>query len=229
MCGGVTYTLFECRGCNAVFYETSSWDENDVDQWYGPDGQTESEANLTKETFPKPPARPRPDWFDVSGAINHTLHGIMEETYKADEAGCHLLAAVGLRTALDSCFEGVGIEGGDTFAKKLHALKAGGYIGETEHDLLTVLIDAGSAAAHRGWTPERQHVHQLMDVLENFIQRVFVNGKRALEMKAGIPGKQPRIRSPRSSVAIPVVIAESEQEAATTVLIDSWHTDEPPQ
>jgi hypothetical protein len=77
MCGGVTYTLFECRGCNAVFHETSAWDDNNVDQWYGPDGETESEPILTKETFPKPPARPRPEWFEVSGAINHTLYGIL--------------------------------------------------------------------------------------------------------------------------------------------------------
>jgi hypothetical protein len=119
----------------------------------------------------------------------------LEETYKAEEAGCQMLAATGLRTALDSCFEAIGLPSGDPFAKKLQTLKAEGYIGDTEHELLAVLIDAGSAAAHRGWVPQRQHIHELMDVLENFVQRVFVNGKRALEMKADIPQKQPRSRS----------------------------------
>lgn len=194
MVGGVYRTLFECRGCNTVFYETSSWDENDIEQWYGPTGETESEANYTKDTLPKPPSRPRPDWFDVFGILDPTLNSLLDETYKADEAGCRTLSAVGLRAALDNCFEALKIPGGDTFEEKLEALKFRGYIGDTEHSLLTVLVDAGSAAAHRGWTPERQHVHQLMSVLENFIQRVFVNGQAALAMKAGIPQRQPRTK-----------------------------------
>lgn len=193
--GGVYHTLFECRGCNTVFYETSSWDENDIDQWYGPTGETESEANYTKETLPKPPFRPRPDWFDVYGMLDPTLNSLLDETYRADEAGCRMLSAVGLRAALDNCFEALKIPGGDSFVEKLEALKTRGYIGDTEHKLLTVLVDAGSAAAHRGWAPDRQHVHHLMSVLENFIQRVFVNGQAALEMKAGIPQRQPRTKN----------------------------------
>lgn len=209
MSGGVYHTLFECRGCNTVFHETSSWDENDVDQWYGPTGETESEPIFTKETFPKPPSRTRPDWFDVSGVIDPTLNGLLDETYKADEAGCRMLSAVGLRAALDNCFEGVQIPGGDTFEEKLEALKTRGFIGDTEHGLLTVLVDAGSAAAHRGWAPDRQHVHQLMDVLENFIQRVFVNGQRALAMKEGIPQRQPRTKKLKRPKQTPPALSDA--------------------
>jgi hypothetical protein len=216
--GGITYTLFECRGCNAVFHETSSWDDNDIDYWYGRDGETESEANLTKQTYPRPPERARPEWFETTGAINQTLHGLLDETYKADEAGCLMLSTVGLRAALDNCFEAVGIPGGDSFVKKLAALREQGFIGDTERDLLTVLVDAGSAAAHRGWSPERQHVRQLMDVLETFIQRVFVNGKRALDMKVGIPQKQLRSKTPPALAAAPVLV-EVTGESVTLPLL----------
>ena len=209
MSGGVMYTLFECRGCNAVFHETSSWNDDDVDQWYGPSGETKSEANYTKETFPKAPGRARPAWFEVTGAINSTLYDLLDETYKADEAGCTMLAAVGLRAALDNCFEAVGIEAGAPFEQKLKALLTKGYIGETEHGLLDVLIDAGNAAVHRGWSPERQNVHLLMDVLENFIGRVFVNGERALAMREAIPQRQPRTkRAPAEAAGLTLVAAD---------------------
>lgn len=79
-----------------------------------------------------------------------------------------------------------------SFAEKLQALQKQGYIGETEHDLLAVLTDAGNAAAHQAWTPEREEVRHLLDVLETFIKRVLVNGKRALAMKEGIPHRQRR-------------------------------------
>lgn len=48
-CGGNTHTLLECRGCNTVFYEKDSWDDNDYDQWYDGDGKAQSEAVHTKE------------------------------------------------------------------------------------------------------------------------------------------------------------------------------------
>lgn len=205
MNGGVTHTLFNCRGCDTVFYETSSWDSEDLDYWETRNGELESEANLTKATFPKPPSRPRPDWHDGIGKISPTLYRILEETYKADEMECHLLAAVGLRTALDSCVTAVKIDPAITFAEKLQALKSEGYIGETEHDLLAVLTDAGNAAAHQGWTPEREEVHHLLDVLETFIKRVLVNGKRALEMKEGIPQRQRRQKENAINPAGPTV------------------------
>ncbi|MEN5080952.1 DUF4145 domain-containing protein [Bosea sp. TWI1241] len=209
--GGITHTLFECRGCNTVFYETSSWDDNDFDFWYDQDGETQSEPNLTKETYPKPPSRPRPDWFDNIGTIDPALYRILDETYKADEMDCHLLTAVGLRTALDSCVTAVKIDPAISFSEKLKALLKGGYIGETEHDILTVLTDAGNAAAHQGWAPAREEVRHLLDVLETFIKRVLVNGKRALAMKEGIPQKQRR-EKPAKSTGAPL-IADSENGA----------------
>lgn len=190
--GGHTYSLFECRGCNTVFLEINSWDENDRDYWYAENGDTQSQPNDNKSTYPKPPSRPRPDWFDNIGQIEPKLFRILDEAYKAYEQNCYVLTAIGLRTALDSCVTAVKIDPAMTFSEKLETLLKGGWIGESEHALLTMLTDAGNAAAHQGWAPDEEAVRHLLDMLENFIQRNLVNGQRALAMKDGIPQKQRR-------------------------------------
>lgn len=190
--GGASYSLFQCRGCETVFTEKRSWDDQDLDHWHNEDGKTQSEANYTKETYPRPPSRPCPDWLDRIGSIDFVLHNILDETYKCYEENCFVLTAIGMRTALDCCFTNVQIDPGKSFQERLKELRDRGFIGETEHSLLTVLTDAGSAAAHRGWSPDQGEIAHLLDVLENFIHRVLVNGQQALAMKDTIPKPQKR-------------------------------------
>ncbi len=211
MVGGHHYTLYECRGCETIFLETAAWDENDVDYWSDHNGETQSEAILTKSTYPKPPSRPRPDWLDNIGALHPNLNQILDETYKADEYDCHLLTLVGLRTALDSCVTELGIDPALPFEKKLQALRDGGYIGDTEFLELKVLTDAGNAAAHQGWSAARSDIGHLLDVLETFIKRVFVNGRRALALKDVIPQRQ---RRRKEATELP---AAEQQEAVISV------------
>lgn len=192
MVGGDAYSLFECRGCETVFLEKSSWDENDIDHWYDHEGDVQSEAVYTKTTLPHPPARARPDWVDNIGKLDPTLFHILDETYRCYDEKCFTLAAIGLRTALDSCVTSVKIDPAKSFQEKLEELKDQGFIGETEHRILTVLTDAGNAAAHRAWSPSQEQTTHLLDVLENFIHRVLVNGQKALDIKGGIPGPQRR-------------------------------------
>lgn len=96
---------------------------------------------------------------------------------------------------MDSCVASVKIDPAKSFQEKLKELKERGFIGDTEHGILTVLTDAGSAAAHRGWSPNEEQTTHLLDVLENFIHRVLVNGQKALEIKSGIPEAQKRKRA----------------------------------
>lgn len=190
--GGVYHTLFECRGCDTVFYEKNSWDENEIDYRCDEYGEDQSVPYERKSTFPKPPSRRHPDWFNHIGHLHPTIFGILEETYKAYEEGSYILTSIGLRTALDSCVTAVKIDPAIPFSEKLKALLEGGWIGDTEHSLLTVLTDAGNAAAHQGWAPDEEETKHLLDLLENFIQRNLINGKRAMRMKDAIPQKQKR-------------------------------------
>tara|TARA_R110002033_G_scaffold26757_5_gene61009 strand:- start:3151 stop:3519 length:369 start_codon:yes stop_codon:yes gene_type:complete len=122
----------------------------------------------------------------------------LNETYTAFEHNCHTLAAIGLRTALDRCVAAFDIDPAITFGEKLGKLLEDGWIGESEHDLLQVLIDAGNAATHQTWLPREENLTDLLAVLENFIQRNIVNGKRALEMTETIPKKQRRRKSTKA-------------------------------
>lgn len=51
---GGTYSILECRGCNQVFYQTISWDENDVELWNDESGAVACELNYSESIYPKP-------------------------------------------------------------------------------------------------------------------------------------------------------------------------------
>jgi hypothetical protein len=58
--------------------------------------------------------------------------------------------------------------------------------------MLSVLADAGSAAAHRGWKPTEDDIDHLIDTLENFLHRVFVLKHNVREVKKNIPPRAGR-------------------------------------
>lgn len=187
MDGAFEHSLFECLGCETVFYEQTSTDSENIDIWHDRFGQMQGERIKTKTTFPKPPSRPKPKWTEDYDKIGLKLPSILEEIYNAYEANCFVLTVIGLRTALDCCFELLKIDTDLGFANKLTQLLSNHYVGQKEYDLLEVLIDAGNAAAHRGWNTEIKQIESLMEVLETFIKRVFINGELILSIKDTIP------------------------------------------
>jgi hypothetical protein len=69
---------------------------------------------------------------------------------------------------------------------KLEQLLKRGY--QPDHDNLEILVNAGSAAAHRGWRPTLT----VMSILETFIYLKFVLENQAKQLKAAIPECQKR-------------------------------------
>lgn len=195
--GGVDHSLLQCRGCESVFYETQSWNSEDIDQYYNAMGQEQYDNPKEKLTYPKPKAKTKPLWFDAMQKKDRQLHRILSQMYIAHDNHAHILTAVGLRTALDRSTEVLGIDPAKTFDEKLNELRDGGWIGQTERDILGVVTDAGNAAAHRGWEPDDQEVSQLLSALEVFLQRAFVVGQHALNIKNNIPAKQKRLPAPK--------------------------------
>ncbi|UEM19108.1 DUF4145 domain-containing protein [Skermanella mucosa] len=200
MSGGVDHSLLECRGCETVFYESSSWNSEDVDYWYDEQGDTQGEPLRTRETYPRPESKTKPAWFDAMAKVDGQLHDIITEMYIAYDNGAYILAAIGLRTALDRGTEVLGIDPAKSFFEKLAELKNGGWIGDTEKDILKVVTDAGNAAAHRGWAPESHEIVQLMYAMEVFLQRAFIVGQKALSIKSNIPAKPKRQEIPAANL-----------------------------
>jgi hypothetical protein len=196
MNGGVNHCLLECRGCETVFYETSSWNSEDVDYWYDSEGNTQGEAAREIQTYPKPEAKDKPVWFDAMQKADPQLHNILNQMYVAHDNHAHILTAIGLRTALDRATEVLGIDPAKTFDEKLNELRDGGWIGQTERDILGVVTDAGNAAAHRGWEPASAEITELLSSLEVFLHRAFIVGQKALSIKSSIPAKPKRLPPP---------------------------------
>jgi len=192
MNGGVDHSLLQCKGCETVFYESSSWDSEDIDYWYDEKGETQGEHPRTKETYPRPDSKTKPAWLSAMARVDWQLHSILSEMYVAYDNQAYILTAVGLRTALDRGTEVLGIDPAKTFQEKLAELKGGGWIGDTERDILEVVTDAGNAAAHRGWKPNADEVVKLVYALEIFLQRAFIIGQEALNIKNNIPAKPRR-------------------------------------
>ncbi|MGV1873619.1 DUF4145 domain-containing protein [Agrobacterium rosae] len=195
--GGATYSLLQCLGCDGVFYEDKSWSDQHEDVEYGPDGQHYWVPIYEYDIYPKPDSQIRPKWFEELSSKDWQLHRILYEVYNAIDQGSHILAAVGLRTTLDRATEKIGIDPAITFEEKLDALISLGLVGNTERAILEVIIDAGSAAAHRGWQPNRVSVLKLLTAVEAFLHRAFIVGDDALSVKASIPQKPTR-RAPRA-------------------------------
>jgi Domain of unknown function (DUF4145) len=196
--GGADHSMLQCRGCETVFYLQSSWDSEDVDQWYEPDGSIGGDYARTVTTYPKPTSKTKPQWFSTVQKADQQLAQILDETYLAYDGSLLILAAVGIRTVIDRTTELLGIDPAKPFKEKLDELQTGGWIGDTEKQILEVVIDAGSAAAHRGWSPDAKEAAQLITVLEVFLQKVFLVEKKALGLKASIPPKPARSKAPKA-------------------------------
>lgn len=196
MSGGVDHSLLECRGCETVFYLDDSWNDNDLDHWYDHRGELQAEATRTKVTHPTPDSKTRPLWLDAMHKVDGHLHRILHEMYVAYDNHAFILTCVGLRTALDYGTEFLGIESSLSFEKKLAALQTQGFIGDTEHEILKVVTEAGNAAAHRAWSPDAHQMLQLLQALEVFLQRAFIYGKKALSIADSIPPRPKREKVP---------------------------------
>ena len=198
--GARDHRLLRCLGCETVFYWCSSWDSEDWDVRIGDDGCEDFYHPRTVITFPMPEkGKSRPDWlWDISG-IDPQLATILTQTYDAYDAGALILASVGLRTAFDRTTEFLKIDPGLSLDRKVQGLLKSGFIGETEAQVLSIVTDAGSAAAHRGWSPDANEFGTLLAALEQFIQRTVVSGKSALEIAARIPPRPPRTKTAASN------------------------------
>jgi len=192
--GEIDHKLVQCAGCETVFYYKISWDDQNWDGEYHPvTGESIITYPRKIETYPSPEKKSqKPDWVWSIGRIDPQLYTILSEVYQAYEIESFILASVGLRTALDRTTEFLNIDPGHSLERKVKELLDNGFIGETEAATLAIVADAGNAAAHRGWAPDRETFKTLITTLEHFIYRVVVTGTEALKLTESIPARQPR-------------------------------------
>ena len=95
---------------------------------------------------------------------------------------------MGARTLVDmAIIDKVGDAG--TFAQKLTALEEQGFVSKRNRDVLGAVLDAGNASAHRGHKFKHEEVNQVMDIVENLLQTIYVLEPSAQKLKTATPAR----------------------------------------
>lgn len=189
--GSTAYRILVCRGCHEVYFQTDNVFSEDQD--YAWNGKPYIPHKI--EHWPVPIKRAEPDWYYELGVFDRDLGNLFLDIYKCLNADLPIPAAIATRTVFDRATELLGIDAGRRFDEKLDDLFDLGKISKDERETLAVLIDAGSAAAHRGWRPELDELETLISIIEAFLHRTFVLGAAAKTLKDSVPSKQRRGKS----------------------------------
>jgi hypothetical protein len=190
------YRILNCRGFGTRFFQTVATNADDLIEERDENGE-KVRGTVPRETikyYPTFSRRGRPDWSKgVMWTEHQKLRNITDEMYAALDNELPVLAAIGMRTVFDTAIEILGIDPGGTFKEKLDAILSLGKISQEERNYLDALVDAGSAAVHRGWRPESWHLDTMALILEGFLHRAFVLPSRASSLR-GAP-LRPKSRS----------------------------------
>jgi hypothetical protein len=197
------YRILKCDGCDEVFFQTDSIFSEDFDHGdpHPVTGELQQqEYSHTIEHWPPidKTRRERPNWLDKLGAVDENLHSLYSSVYAALDRGIDVLAAIGVRTVFDRASELLSVDPAKRFDEKLTDLMAAGKIGADEKAILSILTDAGSAAAHRGWRPSQEQLDTMMAIIEGFLYRTFLLGADAKALRKKIPKRPKRKKKLRS-------------------------------
>jgi len=167
---GNNYEILQCRGCRAVCLR-----------------ETFNDATGEEEVSYYPPAISRrlPAWrWDLPSDMREML----EEIYRALHNNSSRLALMGSRTLVDMLMlKQVGDVG--SFQRKLSALEKQGLIAPDHSEVLSAALDAGNAAAHRGFKPARDDLNAVIDIVENLLMAAYHLKRVAARLKKKTPAR----------------------------------------
>jgi hypothetical protein len=119
------------------------------------------------------------------------FRSVLDEIYRSLDANNRRLPMMGARTLVDMMIvEKVGDLG--TFATGLKALEQSGFVSSKNREVLDAVLDAGSAAAHRGHAAKWENVNTTMDIVENMLHAIYVLPDAAQKLKECTPPRAPR-------------------------------------
>jgi hypothetical protein len=191
------YDLLQCCGCECVAMRSTLTCE----QLYRDD--------KVVRHFPPSTARRRPAW---EGHLPPPAQFLIREIYDALYSGGLRLAVMGARTLVDmAILDQVGDVG--TFDQKLKALEDQGIVSKRNREVLDAALDAGNASAHRGHKFEASEVNQLMDIVENLLQAIYVLEKVAQKIKTVTPPRKLGAKSIAAAVPVTASSAKPQPKA----------------
>jgi hypothetical protein len=169
--GHDTWQILECNGCQNVTFVHTHWFSEDIDD--------RGQPIVHRDLYPPAPRRAKPEWArELWHALprgEHWLNKLYDDIYGALGMRAFGLATMGMRAIVDFV---VTSKAGDDirgFKSKLNAMCEQGVISELQVEILNAAFDAGSAAAHRGYSPSRDDANSLLDITESLLRRLYVD------------------------------------------------------
>ena len=180
--------IVECCGCEHLAFAKRTHFSEDVGYENHPaTGELQLVPNWDETIYPPVTSRSPPPWFE--DLPDPTLRQISEEVYKSLQSESLYLATFGSRTLLDRLLVLIVGDQGN-FEKGLNALVSEGKISQHERDILAPVLEAGHAAAHRGWAPAQQQIKTILDTVEGLVHRLLVLPKLTEELEEAVPGRK---------------------------------------
>ncbi len=186
--GSNIYDLLQCLGCESVQLRHQSWFSEDCDPRTG-------RPEVTIRQYPPPTFRPSPSWLSdlLLSNIDESIEGFILEIYIALQNNAPRLAVLGIRALLETIMiDKIGDQG--TFVENVNVFEKEGFISKKQKEVLEPILEAGHAAMHRGYKPNKNEVARLMDVTENIIETIYVNEQRIKGLSDKIPPKKRRAK-----------------------------------
>ena len=151
------WNLTKCRGCEKINFKHILRD---------------GDRNNDKVfEFPIKAVRIPPNWI-VKLPIKYVE--ILQEIYSSINTKSFILSLTGIRILLDIyIINKIGDAG--TFKEKIKKLVSEGIITSSKASVLEITIDAGNAAAHRGYKPDMESLFQILDIVENLLESEIVD------------------------------------------------------
>lgn len=203
--GVTTWYILQCRGCDHVFCQQMKINSEDIDQHYDEDDQEIVGYTEELEYWPALTKRSLPSWFaeldDKLPGMND-LTTALQEVYAALDRDSRILPVIGTRMAFDIAATLLEVDSDLTFAEKLDNLVGKGLLGTVDVDRMHTLIEAGNASTHRGWRPTKEDLNTVVDILEHFLERGFIEpaktkklNEKASVMKGKVPAREKKPRN----------------------------------
>ena len=179
---GYDYSVFECQGCHNVVMRKALWSSDLSPEDYDPSYVS---------WHPPIASRQVPKWHKRMPASHVEL---LSQIYQCLHAKSYSLALMGLRAMFDM-FIVAKIGDRESFKEKLDALVSEGFLSGENRKLVEPALEAGSAAAHRGYVPTEEVMIFVLDVLETLLQQDLLQS--SVDSVRGATPSRPR-RKPKA-------------------------------
>jgi hypothetical protein len=163
------YYVVECLGCREIHFLKIDISPGDLLFCSGEEHPFDSP--YVQENYPpRNIAKKEPEWLD---RIDASLNSILRESYKSLNIGAVRLAAMGVRAAL----EHIAIEKCEdmgSFKQNVKKLVEAGFLAKNLEPAVLNALDVGSAAIHRGYTPDFESIKDVFSIVENVVESVYL-------------------------------------------------------